>query len=383
MNTFLPFWSEQLKDHLHCSNSIALGWFSLDGELKYANCFMEGLVGNKGTASFLNPDFTTLVSSPSLEGVIFQGYITFLSDSRLNTSLLAKVYKKDNEILVAGGVDVEQMINQNAVMFSLNQEISDLQRKVIDEKIALEIALKKLEEANKELITLNNTKDKFFSIIAHDLRSPFQGFMGLTEMLADEESSFTEKDFRRYSASLNKTARSLYSLLEDLLQWTQIQRNTIVQNSARISVEELINAVLHQFVSVALFKEITIRHEVEKGLSAVADMNMIQTVLRNLISNAIKFTNRKGSIFISAKRADNKALITVTDSGVGISPENQEKIFRIDAKFRTEGTEGEASTGLGLLLCKEFIEKNGGKLVLVSEEGKGSSFSFDIPLAQD
>ncbi|GMU85265.1 MAG: hypothetical protein AMXMBFR48_05070 [Ignavibacteriales bacterium] len=383
MKSCLLLWDKELAELIGSSSSLALGCFTDSGEIVHTNEFMNKLVGELGTSAFLNPDYSTFASSKEPDGLIFEGYITFKSSSLLNSSLLAKVYKKETHILVVGGVDVELMISQNAMLFSLNQEVTELQRKLIDEKIALQNALKKLESANEELVSLNNTKDKFFSIIAHDLRSPFQGFLGLTEILADKESNFSQEEFRLYSETLFETAQGLYSLLENLLKWSQIQRNILQIDKKRFDAAEAIRYVLLQLNQAAQVKGISLSVQVQEGIPLFADENMIQTIIRNLISNAIKFSWRNGKISVNSFIENGKGVISVEDNGVGISPENQKKLFRIDTKFNSKGTEGESSTGLGLMLCQEFAEKNDGKLSLTSEEGKGSTFSLILPVAHD
>ncbi|MCC6550677.1 MAG: HAMP domain-containing histidine kinase [Ignavibacteriaceae bacterium] len=383
MRNCLLFWSKELEELLGSSSSIALGWFSFSGKIYETNEFMNKLIGERGTSAFLNPEFSTFAGSKEPDGLIFEGYITFKSSSQLNSSLLAKVYKKETHILVAGAVDVELMISQNAMLFSLHQEVTDLQKKLIDEKVALQNALKKLESTNEELVSLNNTKDKFFSIIAHDLRSPFQGFLGLTEILADKESNFSQEEFRLYSETLFETAQGLYSLLENLLKWSQIQKNILQIDKKRFDAAEAVRYVLLQLNQVAQVKGISLTVQVQEGILLYADENMIQTIIRNLISNAIKFSWRNGKISVNSIIENGKCVISVSDNGVGISPEDQQKLFRIDTKFNSKGTEGEASTGLGLLLCREFAEKNEGKLYLTSEEGKGSTFSLILPVAPD
>jgi len=237
-----------------------------------------------------------------------------------------------------------------------------------------------IEQTNQELSKLNSEKDKFFSIIAHDLRSPFQGFLSLTEMMADKGEEFSHDDFVEFSKNLNKAAQNLYRLLENLLAWSQVKNGTIdfIQKDFDLSTIVLQN--IDTFNQRAKQKGITIIEEIDHEQKVFADDKMIGSVLRNLISNAVKFTKKDGQVTIKAKTVSNgKIEISVEDTGIGISERLANNLFKIDEKVGRKGTDGELSTGLGLLLCKEFVEKHGGKIWVESEEGKGSKFIFTLP----
>ena len=237
-----------------------------------------------------------------------------------------------------------------------------------------------IEQTNQELSKLNSEKDKFFSIIAHDLRSPFQGFLSLTEMMADKGEEFSHDDFVEFSKNLNKAAQNLYRLLENLLAWSQVKNGTIdfIQKDFDLSTIVLQN--IDTFNQRAKQKGITIIEEIDHEQKVFADDKMISSVLRNLISNAVKFTKKDGQVTIKAKTVSNgKIEISVEDTGIGISERLANNLFKIDEKVGRKGTDGELSTGLGLLLCKEFVEKHGGKIWVESEEGKGSKFIFTLP----
>jgi len=243
---------------------------------------------------------------------------------------------------------------------------------------------KKNEEAikrqNEELTLINAEKDKFFSIIAHDLRSPFQGFINLTKLMCEEYSSFSKEQMLEMNNSMHKSAINLYKLLENLLEWSSVKRGTVKYKPAKINICTVINANLEMLIQVATLKEIEIQQNLPASLHTFADEKMIGTVVRNLISNAIKFTERGGKIFIAA--IENEAgdiEIKVKDTGLGIDGSNINKLFRIDEKINTEGTEGEPSTGLGLFLCNEFIRKHNGTIKVESEVGVGSTFTVTLP----
>ncbi len=237
----------------------------------------------------------------------------------------------------------------------------------------------KLYKQSKELKELNATKDKFFSIIAHDLRGPLSGLIGLAEMMSDDTLPFEPEEKKDLMCDLRDSARNIYNLLENLLEWSQMQRRQISFAPQMLLVHEIIHEVLTIVAELARKKAIEIVVDIPQEEKVFADTNMLQTVIRNLVTNAIKFTPQEGTITLSTKHPNGKeVLFMVKDSGIGMDTEMVENLFRMDAKISRIGLDGEAGTGLGLLLSKEFVEKHGGKLWVESEEGKGSTFYFTI-----
>ena len=233
---------------------------------------------------------------------------------------------------------------------------------------------------NEELINLNATKDKFFSIIAHDLRSPFNSFLGLTEIMAEELPNLTMSQLQEMAAGMNKSATNLFRLLENLLNWSQIQKGTIPFNPEEVQIGIVIGESIEMIQEQAKYKNVKINTDIPDGLVVFADSNMLQTVIRNLISNAIKYTNKGGRISLSVEATNDQNIVTaIQDTGIGMTAKMVDKLFRIDTNANRKGTDGEPSTGLGLLLCKEFVEKHGGKIWVESSEGKGSAFNFTLP----
>ncbi len=239
-----------------------------------------------------------------------------------------------------------------------------------------------LKLKNEELVKLNAEKNKFFSIISHDLRGPLGGFMGLTEMLTEDSQDFTEDEKKEAISALNDLAHNTFKLLENLLEWAQMDRGVLTFNPEKIDLKTAITECVKIAAESARVKNIEIVSELADGSVVFADNNMLHTVIRNLLSNAIKFTPVGGKVTVSAATAENKLIvISVKDTGIGMNDEMRNNIFRIDVKTKRPGTQGEPSTGLGLLLCKEFIERHGGKIRVESEVGKGSTFSFTLPAA--
>jgi len=246
---------------------------------------------------------------------------------------------------------------------------------VTDQKLAEQCLL----ENESRLQELNATKDKFFSIIAHDLKSPFNSIIGFSNLLVRQ---IEEKDYEaieKYASIIQSSSQQAMDLLMNLLEWSRAQTGHIIFTPEKIDFAASINQVTELLFAFAQQKSITIYSEMSVNLSFFADKAMINTILRNLISNAIKFTNVGGEIIISAKQMLNDLVISVSDNGVGMDEETTLKLFRIDQNHSTLGTAKEKGTGLGLLLCKEFIEKHGGRIWVESEPRKGSKFHFSIP----
>jgi PAS domain S-box-containing protein len=238
----------------------------------------------------------------------------------------------------------------------------------------------KLKESLAELERVNNEKDKFFSILAHDLRSPFNSFLGLTELMSTELHTMTLDEIQKIATTLQLSAANLYRLIDNLLEWSKIRRGLAVYNPEEMTLSLMVDAVLQLHTEAARRKEIGLLNAVPEGVKVCADEKMLETVLRNLISNAIKFTGRGGLVRIEAdNQQPGHVVITVRDTGIGIPEALLPDLFSIQADTGRRGTGGEPTTGLGLPLCKEFVELHGGKISVISQEGKGSRFTFTMP----
>lgn len=240
-----------------------------------------------------------------------------------------------------------------------------------------------LKKYTQELQTLNKTKDRFFSIIAHDLRNPFAGITGLAEIMETKinaDSDLSEK-LGRYCRLIQATSKSAFSLLENLLLWAKAQTGEISVNRRNLSIHSLLSYTLPLVDVNALKKNITIESLVLENDTVYADEFLVNTILRNLLTNAIKFTHSYGKITISVTKKNNYLEIAIQDTGIGIESGNLKKIFKIDSKINRQGTENEKGTGLGLILCKEFVEMQGGKIWIKSKVGIGSTFYFSLPIS--
>ncbi|WCL50470.1 sensor histidine kinase [Leptospira sp. GIMC2001] len=263
-------------------------------------------------------------------------------------------------------------------------------RNITDAKLAEE----RIRDQNLELEKLNQEKDKFFSIIAHDLRSPFNGFLGLTQILANEIDELNVDEIKDMVLGMRKASVNLYELLENLLEWATIQNSNRNLKREKVDLNSLIQESLYSLELVYTSKSINIVNEVPEGINILVDKKMILSVLRNIISNSLKYTNRFGSVTIqSFVKSNNESTcirkdlntnnsfieIKITDTGVGMDEKLIPKLFLINEKTSNPGTEGEPSTGLGLILSKEFIDKHNGRIHVESKLGKGTEITISIP----
>lgn len=247
---------------------------------------------------------------------------------------------------------------------------------------AEKIAEKRLRMSERQLRQLNATKDKFFSIIAHDLKNPFGSIMGFSNLILKKTIENDTEKIAQYAEIIRNASENGYELLESLLEWSRAQKGNMKYNPVSISLATLINHNIGICYDLAKAKSINIRSTLKNKFKVFIDEDMINTVLRNLITNAIKFTTEGKNIVVSASpQNDGTAIVSVADEGIGIEPADCKRLFKIQHSYTTKGTAGEAGTGLGLLLCKEFVEKNKGKIWVESVLAKGSTFSFSVPLS--
>jgi len=238
---------------------------------------------------------------------------------------------------------------------------------------------KQLLEKEKNLQELNITKDKFLAIIAHDLRNPFHIITNMSELIC---RNIDKKDFESVSKiakSLNDTSKTTFNLLQNLLEWAMIQKNSRQLNIKRHQLIKIINNELITLQQVYHNKELKIEMDVDNSIYVDADEHMIKTVIRNLLSNAAKYSFPNGCVQINSHKDNDHIIIGITDSGVGISIDDQKKLFRTDASFSKKGTLDENGTGMGLILCSEFIGLHGGSISVQSKEGNGSTFKIRLP----
>ncbi|MBX3043746.1 MAG: tetratricopeptide repeat-containing sensor histidine kinase [Candidatus Kapabacteria bacterium] len=272
-------------------------------------------------------------------------------------------------VIIAGILlwfQIKNKMKENLVLIKQKEEISQ--------------AKSELEAAYKDIQQLNATKDKFFSIIAHDLRNPLGSFRDITKTLFDLHDEFSAEERVNFLRLMNESADKVYNLLENLLEWSRTQKGKIDFNPEPFDFHSIVSFNINLLNPAAENKNIKIINNTIENSIIFADPNLINAIVRNLVSNAVKFTDINGEVKIYYEVKDKKALISVEDNGIGMSPGDIEKIFRIDISTTTIGTSNEKGSGLGLILCKEFVEMHGGEIGVVSTIGKGSKFWFTIPI---
>lgn len=364
-----------------------------------------------GIIDYVNPKFCELTQYSKEEaigknprilnsGKMPKGYYKNLWDTILSRNEWhgELINKKKNGELYWESASISPVFDVNGTIthiIAIKEDITErkqteheLQKLYEDIKMSDEMIQESLYEKNMlvEELSLSEeklretieTRDRFFSIISHDLRSPFSGFLGLTEIMSEQAEELPIEDIIKMSKAMNKSANSVYTLIEELLQWSRTQTGDMPFNCEEVDLYELACDNTDFLMQIATNKNIKLIQNIEPNTFISCDRNMITTVIRNLLSNAIKFTNTNGVISIYLAENDKNLTISVQDTGVGMSKEIVEKLFRIDTKVTSVGTNNEKGIGLGLILCKEFVEKHGGKIWVESEVGKGSTFCFTL-----
>lgn len=282
---------------------------------------------------------------------------------------------------------INKMLREQKEEITLaNRKLQELNRHLLEQKQKVEELNLKLNEANKQLsvseqhlIATNVTKDKFFSIISHDLRNPFASIVSFSRILKRDIANLSREELTELVAELDKSVLKISNLLENLLQWSRSQSGKMKQHPESFHVSEIVKENLTLFAATAREKGIEISDMVDKDLYVWADRNMLDTVIRNLLSNALKYTDMGGVVTIESGLHQGMVSLAVSDTGIGIPEKDQEKLFRPEALYSTYGTREEKGSGLGLMLCREFVEKMGGNIWFESVEGKGSRFVFTLP----
>lgn len=380
---FCSFWQMEMQLMLHLSPSIYLAEFSTDGRLLHANVSMNEWLGASPFKSLLNPTFEQLLdmTAPPSDPV-YKGFLTIGDVQEPFISLQVLVFRKEERLLIVGEIDAKQLVDHNTRLSHLNGEISNLQRQLIREKVTLEATYQQLNQVNASLKESNATKDKFLSIMAHDLRSPFTALMGLSEVLMENSDQYSREEMNTFIRLINEAAVKTYRQLDDLLVWSRSQMGKMPFNPGSMKLNQPCHEVIEVLNQTAATKRITFDVKVAEDTVVFADEAMIKTVLRNLVSNAIKFSWSDSVITIFSEQGPSDAMLTVgvADKGVGMTEEAMTKLWKLSEQASTKGTNNEEGTGLGLLICKEFVEKQGGRIWVDSIQGEGSTFCFTVPL---
>ncbi|MGE4288189.1 MAG: sensor histidine kinase, partial [Salinivirgaceae bacterium] len=308
-NPYLENWHSEIEQNLIASPAFCLAVLNLNGELLLANQGMQSLFSDDPAQSFINPTLQQLILHPEDEPLVFDGLLTLgAKTDKYNTSIRSKVFRKNGQLLIVGEIDVAQLAHYNMLMVQLNEEVNKLQHELIKEKKTLEITLKQLHE-------LNATKDKFFSIIAHDLKNPFFSIMGFSKILLDKHEQLEAGKTKAYLKAIDESASQAYELLENLLTWAQSQRGHMEFNPDFFELKHLIDRNIRFLKDIAEKKKIRIESLVGENQKVYADQNMLNTIIRNLLANAIKFTYPDGLITINLISYTDYHEISVSDTG--------------------------------------------------------------------
>ncbi len=343
-------------------------YFTLDpdGIIKEVNLSASKMFGID-RSKLIGKSFITYI--PLNEKDIFNSFIKTVFNSSVKHSCELKVMNKDKRIfyVLLEGLKLDDILESDQKCQVALIDLTEYKR--------IEDSLKK---SNEELKILNTTKDKFFSIITHNLRSPFEAVLNYSELLATELETLSQEEIIQFSRGLDEILNNLYGLLENLFHWSMMQRNMLENNPENLNLYDLVNKIIKISNQSAKEKKIPLFNNINTGTLVYADIDMLRLVVRNLIVNAIKFTQTKGQIIVSSIERDDFIEVSVRDTGIGIEPEKTSELFNFNKLFTTDGTAGEKGTGLGLPLCKEFVERNDGKIWVESELGKGSKFTFTL-----
>jgi PAS domain S-box-containing protein len=341
------------------------------------------ITDSKGNIEYANQKFTDM-SGYELDEVKGKNP-RFLKSGKMKPEIYTSMWETITQGLVWRGELLNRSRNGNlyweaasiSPIFDENQIIThylavkeDITQRKADEE--------RLRKSEANLREANATKDKFFSIIAHDLKNPFNVILGFSNLLLNEYDDFDEQEKKEFIANIHEASASSFRLLQNLLDWSRTQTGTIKYYPEIVDVKMAVEEILSLNNSVALNKEINIKTYFSGKLEVLADHNMLLTILRNLVSNALKFTPRGGKVEIKCMQTDDCLRVSVSDNGIGIPKEQMDLLFKIDEQVQRSGTESERGTGLGLILCSEFVKKNGGTIWVESEEGKGSTFFFTL-----
>ena len=353
--------------------------------LNIANSYL-GMKDLENTELFLEK--TELILDRNNENLEKDLILTYY-EAKVNFYLAKENYKKAFEfskkiISLKDSVFTENLNDKIAkLQFEYEQEKQAREAEIYRLKnIELEEKNKLLQESEGALKELNHTKDKLFSIIAHDVRNPFSYILGATEFLLVSFDRFDRPAIKEKIEQLFKSSNKVYDLFENLLNWSRVQLGKIEVNRSKVNINDIFREVLALYESAIESKKIDLIYDVSDGYYIWGDSNMIRSVFRNLVSNAVKFTSR-GKLSIKAYKNEEKQIIEISDSGIGMQQADLENIFKFEKNISRKGTNSEEGSGLGLVLCKEFIEKQDGKIFVESAEGKGTKFSIFLPIFKE
>lgn len=353
-----------LKNYALDNSANAIGMADLKGNTIYVNNAFVKLWGFKNKTEIIGVHFSEFSTKEKTAQEAYE------------TNMRGEVFISEDEAVRRDGNTINYIVSASMVMhlqkpLCLMAVFTDIKERKQQENIQ--------KENEEKLIKLNNDKDKFFSIISHDLRSPFNGMMGLLDIMVDDYDDFTDEERLKMIQSSHSSAVKAYNLLTDLLSWARLQTNKIEIEKETIMLAEILDTNISLFLGDAKKKEISILNKVDQNIQLKLDVNSLTTIIRNLLVNAIKFTPERGLIEFDIKHMQSGVELSIKDSGVGMSEDTINKLFRLEESISLPGTNNEKGTGLGLTICNDLVALNGWKMNIESQLGKGSVFRILIP----
>jgi signal transduction histidine kinase len=384
-----PYFEEESKNtYSYCLNNFNSDWsnWTIENKKEYTNLREGDYVFKVKSKNIYNietsvAEFKFTILPPWYR--TFGAFIGYFIFGVLFIILIVKLYtyrlikEKDNlENIVIERT--QEILMQKEEIIVQSEHLKDANDVIVARNEELENQKLEIEAQRDKLAVINATKNKFFRIIAHDLRNPISTLAGSTNLIFNSYDDFSKSQTKEFIGDLNKLSQTTFNLLENLLDWSSTQMGEIKFSPRPIDIKSLTAENLELIRSKINSKNIELNVNIKKDTMAFADENMVKTVIRNLLSNAVKFTPENGKIEISCKLKTDYLIYTVKDSGIGIKEDDLKKLFRIDTHHTTPGLSNEKGSGLGLILCKEFVEKNGGNITITSELNKGTSINFTL-----
>jgi len=386
-----------IAEHMLGKNLLAIK--ELDSASMYVQSSYQNSLQNKYTELIMDNLFI-LAEIEEEQGNIPKSYRYFKNASQLKDSIFNNVeikkftelqvqysqeQKEQENILLRKNINIQELIIQKQkairkILIAGTLLILLILVLILQSRASFKKLNKKLQNSEKDLKESNANKDKFFSIISHDLKGPFHVLIGIADLLYTRYDRLPAEKIKKHLLLIKNTSSNAYSMVQELLQWALSQTGKMKYEFEDIDLY-LISRVVTEFLnSSAQSKEISIENKIAENSIINADKKAVETIIRNLVANAIKFTEPGGKILLEAKYKANEIAISITDTGIGMNQKVKDSLFKIEDQHSTPGTNNEIGTGLGLILCKEFVENQGGKIWAISEEGQGSKFVFTIPV---
>lgn len=335
--------------------------------------------------SAINPYFLVCLFIPLIITLPPLYMVAYYIISVIEFFFILPIYQADKNIILSNLVNACSSagfgITLSYILWKMNISKFKADETIKKQNQTLEFQNQQLVLLSDDLKKSNSSKDKYFSVLAHDLRGPIHGFLGLSEIIAEDISSFSVSELKEIARAMKISASNIFNLLNNLLEWSRLQQGHLLYNPVQSDLNKLIIQAIETNGQSLNEKNISVRFEPEYNVEALVDEHMMSLVFRNILSNAIKFSHKSSFILISLKLNSNTVSVAIQDFGIGMSPDVADSLFKISESINRKGTSGEASTGLGLVLCKEFIEQHNGNISIITEENVGTTFLISFPVS--